>query len=138
MTIILKIAAVSAILAIGVASALEAAPKASLASPSPKLYQDRVAPDAPADRPARAAAIRLADASGAGLGPVLDRGAKGDLAGRVSDGCAAQTWPHVSGDCVRGTDGAPVRKAVRTISLEVREGGNSSVIAKAATPARSR
>lgn len=43
--------------------------------------------------------------------------------------CAAQTWPYLASECLSGTDAAR-RRAVRTITVEQREGTNTSVLVR--------
>jgi hypothetical protein len=57
-------------------------------------------------------------------GPVQVDG-KGDKQA-VSTGCASQEWPYITTDCLVSTDGKPVRKVSRVITIERRTGDNSS------------
>jgi hypothetical protein len=112
MIAILKIAGVSAVLAAGLVTALdwprarEMAPKAYL----DRLPETEVAPPVAIAREAstRTAAIETAKA----------------------DVCAASAWPNIPRECLSGSDGAPARKAIRTITIESRDGASTSVLTR--------
>lgn len=48
---------------------------------------------------------------------------------RADVSCAAQTWPYVAAECLSATDARP-RKSVRAITVEQREGANTSVLVR--------
>lgn len=110
MITILKLAGLSAVLSAGVVGAYEA-PRAPAAL-SGKLYTDRVLPDAPR-------AVLLADAGGAAVRQAVATDAAPD--------CRGQAWPYVATDCV---EGASARKAVRTITIERRDGPSTSTLVR--------
>jgi hypothetical protein len=56
-------------------------------------------------------------------------GRKGDFQ-RPAPGCAAQVWPNISPECLISADGTPIRLATRTVTVETREGANTSVLAR--------
>lgn len=74
--------------------------------PGPKKYADRVPQ----------AATLVADAAGPSI--------RSDNAP-----CAAQTWPYLASECLPATDAA-TRKAVRTITVEQREGAHTSMLVR--------
>lgn len=54
------------------------------------------------------------------------------LAGRIraeKPSCGAQTWPYLSAECMSAADATP-RKAVRTVTVEQREGTNVSLLVR--------
>ena len=121
----LKIAGVSAVLAAGVVAVLELSSANASVPISHKAFSDRilpaegdVAPQARAEAPAHFADLALRDPSG-----------KGDRL-REPASCAAQVWPNIERACLVAVEGTPVRKAVRTITIEAREGANVSVLAR--------
>ena len=125
---LIKIAGLSAVLAAGVVGA-DLLPKALASVPvSQKAFTDRLLPSDTTSRAAkveiqpRFADLALRGTTGAGKG---DR-----LRGEPGEGCAAQAWPNISQECLVSIDGTPIRKAVRTITLETREGANVSVLAR--------
>lgn len=46
----------------------------------------------------------------------------------AAGGCAGQTWPYIANECRVGKNGAPVRQATRTVTIEQRVGENTSVL----------
>lgn len=131
MLTVLKIAGLSALLSAALVTAFEGR-SAARTTESVKTYQDRVEADLPAHVAARVASVRLADLSGQVPGPDINRAAKGDVPkAATTDRCAGQAWPHLPRDCMAPAEGAPIRKAVRVISLETRDGVAASSVAKA-------
>ena len=104
----IKIAGLSAVLSAGLVSAYNPAPAAD-----GKLYQDRVAQSEEVVAPLVRTAAYSPDERGRG----------------ASAGCSAQAWPNIAPECLRGTEGAPVR-AVRTITIERRDGENTSTLVR--------
>ena len=81
---------------------------------------------------------RLSDRD-AGAGPVIDigqplRGAKGDRLA-VATECADQTWPHIASACLSAGPGNASQKRVRMITVESRDGTNTSVLTRIPQPA---
>jgi hypothetical protein len=105
----IKIAGISAALAGVFVVALEV-PVAQGRTPA-KLHYDRVAAD-----PAPTAAIRYAEAA-----PVVTRVSA--TSGGVD--CRAQTWPYVEPSCTSSE-----RRPVRTITIERRDGPNTSTLVR--------
>ena len=122
----LKIAGVSAVLAAGVVAVLELSSANASVPVAQKAFSDRIlpaetgaAPQARAEASAQFADLALRGSLG-----------KGDRLRGERDSCAAQVWPNIERECLVPVDGTPVRKAVRTITIETREGANVSVLAR--------
>ena len=122
-----KIAGVSAVLAAGVVAVLELSSANASVPVSQKAFSDRilpadvgVVPQARTEAPAQFTDLALRGTSTSG---------KGDRLRGEPDGCAAQVWPNIERACLVAVEGTPVRKAVRTITIETREGANVSVLA---------
>ena len=104
-------------------------PSANASVPVPqKAFTDRVLPAegggalrARPETPAQFADLALRGTSTSG---------KGDRLRGEPESCAAQVWPNIERECLVPVDGTPVRKAVRTITIETREGANVSVLAR--------
>lgn len=117
----LKMSALSAVLSFTLVTAYN---QAWSSQPDPargKLYQDRLSAVEPdlhhAIRPVASATSTPATA-----------GRKGDRL--VQEGpCADQTWPYIASACLSGGRSG-VAKAVRTITIEAREGVNTSVLVR--------
>jgi hypothetical protein len=56
-------------------------------------------------------------------------GSKGDKL-PMADACANQDWPYFSHQCLISSDGAPVRKVNRVITIERRLGDNASELTR--------
>ena len=125
---LVKIAGISALLSAGIVTIYEL-PQAHRAAPVPgKMFTDRIAP-ADARALASVEALRGTAPDGPAAGPMLQ--GKGDrLWTDAGHDCAAQAWPHIARDCLTANDGTPIRTAVRTITIESREGANVSVLAR--------
>ena len=89
-----------------------------------KTYYDRVLPS----EPANGAKVILAVAAVPTQSSSAAAGGKGDSLRATDPNCAAQAWPNVARECLIAEVGTPVRKAVRTITIEKREGANTSVL----------
>ena len=81
---------------------------------------------------------RLSDRD-AGAGPAIDiaqplRSAKGDRLA-VATECADQTWPHIAPACLFAGPGNAPRNRVRMITVESRDGTNTSVLTRIPQPA---
>jgi hypothetical protein len=124
----IKIAGLSAILAAGVVAALDF-PQASAAAPVPtKAFNDRLAQADAATVPAQR--VRIATQAMAETSPASTAGSKGDRLVTAAADCAGQAWPNIARDCLAPADGTPARKVVRMITVETREAGNTSVLAR--------
>lgn len=125
---IAKIAGLSAVLSAGIVTAYELPPARQVAPVSGKVYTDRILP-------ADERSLREPKAGGAAAAELPNTGVmvwgKGDrLWTDAGNDCAAQAWPQITRDCLAPRDGTPVRGAVRTITIESREGANVSVLAR--------
>ena len=125
---LMKIVGVSAVLSAGLVTASEMQPPPAAAAPDGKIYLDRL----PEEEPSR---VRLASASYASLdreeAPQTARDGKGDALGKAPQaGCASQAWPHIAPECLGGAQGGAVRSGVRMITVEQRQGANTSVLVR--------
>jgi hypothetical protein len=131
---LLKMSALSALLSFPAVSAYNEALSAPQEAPSAKLYQDRVPSQDGSLSPTRAgmsadttsslSPIRTGTASHST--PARTGTQKGD---RLSRGeCADQVWPYIASACLTGA--SERGKAVRMITVEAREGSNTSVLVR--------
>jgi hypothetical protein len=119
-----KIVGLSAVLSAGLvtASAIPGMPISGAVQG--KIYNDRVPPTA-APRFAYSAFTAEPETTGSTrAGPL----------GGSPDSCAAQAWPHIPQECLAPVAGAPIRKTVRTVTVERREGANTSVLVRVPSP----
>jgi hypothetical protein len=120
----LKMSLVSAVLSFGVVTAYNQSVSAGPSAPSPKAFTDRIAPDS-------AALVSLAAKASAAASDARTTvaGAKGDrLIAVLPLNCADQEWPYIAADCLTRDDGHPMPGRVRMITIELREGENTSVL----------
>jgi len=121
-----KIAAVSAVLSAGVVTAHDIQAVHATAPVSSKVFTDR----APGSG-ALAETVQVAYAGERrGAAEVVSSGKADSQREKPTKSCEAQTWPHVARHCIAGAPGAEPRKFVRTITIESREGENTSVISR--------
>jgi hypothetical protein len=123
----LKIIGLSAVLSAGIVTAYEL-PQARDAAPSPK-HADRILPTLaePGSKTAAYHAAVSQDVAREGT----DGARKGDLLrARIADGCTGQAWPNISPECVMSASGTTARKPVRTITIEERQGPNTSALVR--------
>lgn len=120
---------------IGLASALSAGvvtaydlPRPS-AEPAGKTFYDRILPSDEIEAPKRVAyALSIPETTGS-VKAAAQPG-KGDQLKVQDPACSAQTWPNISRDCLVAEDGTPLRKPARTITIETREGANTSTLVR--------
>jgi hypothetical protein len=124
---------------IGLASALSAGvvtaydlPRQS-PEPAGKTFYDRVLPSDPIEGQ-RSVTVALTMPETTGSVTVTEASAaaqsdKGDQL-RSNPTCAAQTWPNISRDCLVAENGTPVRTPTRTITIEKRDGANTSTLVR--------
>ena len=122
---------------IGLASALSAGvvtaydlPRQS-PEPAGKTYYDRILPADETEAPRTVVALSVPETTGSVK--ASPEPGKGDrlAAPKVQDpACSAQTWPNISRDCLVAEDGTPIRKPARTITIEKREGANTSTLVR--------
>lgn len=123
---IAKIFGLSVVLSVAIVTAYEL-PQARETAPVSQKYTDRVLPSE--GEPTVQIAVYAPAASS--LAARTESGAKGDsLRVKMDDRCATQTWPNISSDCLVAANGTPVRKAVRTITIEERTGPNTSALVR--------
>ncbi|WP_046864964.1 hypothetical protein [Microvirga massiliensis] len=123
---LVKMSAVSAVLSVGIVTTFD--PPALWAQDAPvvKPFQDRIAADEGVAS-SGAADERTSSADFIAVTPV--RNTKSNRLTTSSDRCAAQTWPHLSSDCISGASGGLSRQ-VRVITIERREGTNTSILTR--------
>ena len=121
----IKMIGLTAALSAGVVTAYDLPEARDVAAPG-KTYYDRILPSDPIDAPK---AIAVALVVPEHTGSVKQHG-KGDQLRGAEPSCSGQTWPHISRDCLVSENGAPVRKPVRTITIEKRESVNSSTLVR--------
>lgn len=121
-----KLIGVVAALSAGVVTAYDLPQARDAAAPAEKAFHDRVLPSEPLEA---AKATRVALVSPEHTGSVKQAG-KGDQLRGGGPGCAAQTWPNISRECLAAENGAEVRRPVRTITMERREGANTSTLVR--------
>jgi len=128
---LLKIVGVSAVLSAGLVLVSEMRVDAA-ASTGAKVYVDRL----PQGEAAPAQPSRLIHLAGGQMdAPTPGTAAgKGDSLRAAPLACTTQAWPHVSRECLVAADGTPARASVRTITMERREGVNTSVLVRMPAP----
>ena len=121
---------------IGLASALSAGVVTAYdlprQSPEPvgKTYYDRVLPSDPIEgERAITVAAAMPETTGSVATETAAAPGKADQL-RTDPSCQAQTWPNISRDCLVAENGTPIRKATRTITIEKREGANTSTLVR--------
>lgn len=117
---IVKMASLSALLSAGLVTAYNN-PVPATASPAEKAFIERLP--------------QMADATMTSTvvdpDTVMQTGSlKGNRQLVRNQACAGETWPAISASCLTSADGTPVRKPVRTITLEHRAGQNTSVLVR--------
>ena len=99
------------------------------AAPAGKTFYDRVLPSEEIQAPVRLAyAASLPETTGS-VKEVRQDG-KGDQLKSLDPTCSSQTWPNISRDCLVAENGATIRKPARTVTIEKREGANTSVLVR--------
>jgi hypothetical protein len=125
---LMKIVGLSAVLSAGVVTASEMGSRPDQGAASGKIYHDRV----PAGEPGPAQALRITRVASLdeGQGSQASKGGKGDLLRNASQkACTSQAWPNIAPECLEAAGGMPVR-SVRMITVEQREGANTSVLVR--------
>jgi hypothetical protein len=126
---LMKIVGLSAVLSAGVVTASEMGGRPDQGAASGKTYQDRI----PAGEPTPAQALRITYAAASmdeGQGSRAFKDGKGDLVRTTSQGaCASQAWPNIAPECL-GTADRTSPRSVRMITVEQREGANTSVLVR--------
>jgi hypothetical protein len=120
----LKMSALSAVLSFGVVTAYNGAVSAGPTLPSQKAFNDRVLPEGDI---AATGSVRIRVGSEASRPELAGR--KGDrLLAVVPTDCDNQEWPYLAADCLSRDDGRAKPTHVRVITIERREGANTSVL----------
>jgi hypothetical protein len=129
---LMKIVGVSAVLSAGFVTASEMQAQPSPEPVSGKIYNDRLPQgDAMPARPWRIAYAASQDESRSSM----SAGTKGDLMRTTTRGaCASKAWPNVGPECLEAANGTPARASVRMITVEQREGANTSVLVRVLSP----
>jgi len=123
---LVKMSAVSAVLSVGIVTAFDPPALWAQDAPAVKPFQDRIAADE------SVASSEDADEQTSSTGFIAAtpvRRTKSNRLATSSDGCSAQTWPFLSSDCISGASGGLSRQ-VRIITIERREGTNTSVLTR--------
>ncbi len=123
---LMKIVGVSAVLSAGFVTMTEIQAQPEQAAGG-KIYTDRVLQD----EAVPAKAWRVTYAAGNSQGGQEFRGSTGtkaDLLKARHGACEAQAWPNVAPECLQAADGTPARGRVRMITVEQRDGSNTSVL----------
>lgn len=122
-----KLIGVVAALSAGVVTAYDLPQARDAAVPASKAFHDRIPPSEPIAAPK---ATQVVLASPEHTGSVKQEGKADRLAGAA--GCAAETWPNISRDCLVAEDGTPLRKPARTITItmERRDRANTSTLVR--------
>jgi hypothetical protein len=120
----LKMSALSAVLSFVSVTAYNQSVAAGPSAPSGKTFSDRILPDG-----ATTAALGTRVDQAAVTVQVKSAGTKGDrLVAGVPTNCADQEWPYIAADCLTRDDGRAKPGHVRVITIERREGANTSVL----------
>lgn len=123
---LMKIVGVSAVLSAGLVTASEMQPQPGAEPTSGKIYGDRV----PEGDPARIEWAAYTAGQGDEDQAQMRREGKGDaFAKGQQPECASQAWPHIAPECLAGS-GNPARGSVRMITVEQRQGANTSVLVR--------
>jgi hypothetical protein len=124
---LMKIVGVSAVLSAGLVTASEMQPQPGAEPVGGKIYMDRVPEGEPVriERAAYTAAPRDED-----RGAQTVREGKGAPLAKASAACSSQAWPHIAPECLAAAEGASARGSVRTITVEQRQGANTSVLVR--------
>jgi hypothetical protein len=118
-----KMITVTAALAAGVVTAYDMPQVRAGGETAGKIYYDRVLPSEPASGAKLVYAVAVPEHTGS-----IKSDAKADSLRTSDASCAGQAWPNISRECLVAENGAQVRKPARTITIEKREGVNSSVL----------
>lgn len=127
---LMKIVGLSAALSAGFVTASEMNEPADREPVSAKIYTDRV----PQGEAVPARVLKITYAAGGpeeAKGPQTSTKTKGDLLRPGPQrNCASQAWPNIAPECLGAADGTPFRGPVRMITVEQREGANTSVLVR--------
>jgi hypothetical protein len=120
-----KIISITAALAAGVVTAYDMPQVRAGSETAGKTYYDRILPSEPATATKVAYAVAMPEHTGS-----IKSDVKADSLRTLDPNCASQAWPNISRECLVAETGTPVRKAARTITIEKREGANTSILVR--------
>lgn len=124
-----KMIGLASALSAGVVTAYDLPQLRDNAAPAGKTFYDRVLPSEEIQAPVIVAyAASLPETTGS-VKEVRQDG-KGDQLKSLDPTCSSQTWPNISRDCLVAENGATIRKPARTVTIEKREGANTSVLVR--------
>jgi hypothetical protein len=118
---LLKMSALSAVLSFTLVTAYNHAWSSQAEPAHRKIYQERLSTDD--------ASARDALPSSPVALPSISTALKGDRLAAHPD-CIDQTWPHIAPACLAASNAGLQEKRVRTITIEAREGANTSVLVR--------
>ena len=124
-----KVIGLAAALSAGVVTAYDLPEARDTAAPG-KTYYDRILPSDPIEAPkAMTVALTMPEHTGS-----VKQEGKTDQLRNGDPSCANQTWPNIARECLLAENGTPVRKPVRTITIEKRDAANSSTLVRVPAP----
>jgi hypothetical protein len=119
-----KMITVTAALAAGVVTAYDMPQVRAGGETATQTYYDRVLPsEATPTKLVYGASVPEQTGS-------LKSDVKADSLRTLDPACATQAWPNISRECLVAENGGQVRKPARTITIEKREGQNTSVLVR--------
>jgi hypothetical protein len=119
---LLKMSALSAVLSFTLVTAYNQAWSSQVEPVHAKIYQERLSAGEPSARDA-------GPSSPVAL-PFVATALKGDRLATRAD-CVDQTWPYIAPACLAAGTAGPQEKRVRMITIEARDGKNTSVLVRA-------
>jgi hypothetical protein len=117
----LKMSALSAVLSFTLVTAYNQAWSSQIEPMQGKIYQDRL--------PARGASAQDVRPSSPVALPSVSTAPKGDRLATRAD-CVDQIWPYIAPACLAASTAGSQHKRVRMITIEAREGDNTSVLVR--------
>ena len=126
---ILKLAAVSAVLSAGLVAADGISAAREIGPVPAKTYTDRVPASGVLTEPVQVAyaGVTPGDRRAADMATTTGKG--DSQREKPAKSCEAQIWPNIARHCIASSDAEP-RKLVRTITIESRDGANTSVLTR--------
>jgi hypothetical protein len=118
---LLKMSALSAVLSFTLVTAYNQAWSSQVEPGQRKIYQERLSAGEASAQDARPSSpVAL---------PSISTAVKGDrLAAHAN--CVDQTWPYIASTCLAASTAGSQEKRVRMITIEAREGENTSVLVR--------
>ena len=121
----LKLIGITAAVAAGLVTAYDQSQVRAGTETRTKTYYDRVLPSDSVATTKLVYAVPAPDETGS-----LRSDVKSDSLRGAAPNCAVQAWPHIARECLVAENGAILRKAARTITIEQRQGANASVLVR--------